>query len=120
MRHLKTGSLLVSLIFGFTFFALVQLCSALPEERPYNGSYSGDHLNRVAFPLGGLGYGWLNLAGVDKGRPARIFAAFSPAPLSFTLYQPLNSASIKLHFWDFKNSCDIIKNNKISQEGVSW
>jgi uncharacterized protein (DUF608 family) len=33
------------------------------QDRPYNGPYSGDHLDRVAFPLGGIGAGMICLEG---------------------------------------------------------
>ncbi|HUU27407.1 MAG TPA: GH116 family glycosyl hydrolase [archaeon] len=33
------------------------------KEHPYNGSYTGDCLNRVAFPLGGMGAGMICLEG---------------------------------------------------------
>ena len=33
------------------------------QARPYNGSYSGPHLNRVAFPIGGIGAGMICLEG---------------------------------------------------------
>ena len=33
------------------------------ETRPYNASYSGPYLNRVAFPIGGIGAGMLCLEG---------------------------------------------------------
>ena len=36
---------------------------ALPPKRPYNAEYSGPHLNRVAFPLGGIGAGMVCLEG---------------------------------------------------------
>jgi uncharacterized protein (DUF608 family) len=32
-------------------------------KRPYNGPYAGEHLSRVAFPLGGIGAGMLCLEG---------------------------------------------------------
>jgi uncharacterized protein (DUF608 family) len=34
-----------------------------PAKRPYNGPYAGAHLNRVAFPLGGIGAGMICLEG---------------------------------------------------------
>ena len=33
------------------------------EERSYNGPYRGEHLNHVAFPLGGIGAGMICLEG---------------------------------------------------------
>ncbi len=33
------------------------------QERSYNGSYRGPHLNRVAFPIGGIGAGMICLEG---------------------------------------------------------
>ncbi|MGC8781049.1 MAG: GH116 family glycosyl-hydrolase, partial [Anaerolineae bacterium] len=32
-------------------------------QRPYNGPYRGEHLNHVAFPLGGIGAGMICLEG---------------------------------------------------------
>src|SRR6476646_5025608 len=34
-----------------------------PGKHAYNGDYSGAHLNRVAFPLGGIGAGMICLEG---------------------------------------------------------
>jgi len=34
-----------------------------PSRRPYNGSYEGEYLSRIAFPLGGMGAGMLCLEG---------------------------------------------------------
>ena len=34
-----------------------------PSERAYNGPYQGEHLSRVAFPLGGMGAGMICLEG---------------------------------------------------------
>ena len=34
-----------------------------PQRRRYNGSYSGEYLNRVAFPMGGIGAGMICLEG---------------------------------------------------------
>jgi uncharacterized protein (DUF608 family) len=33
------------------------------QDRPYNGPYTGDYLDRVAFPLGGIGAGMICLEG---------------------------------------------------------
>ncbi len=35
----------------------------VPQERPFNGPYSGPYLNRVAFPIGGIGAGMICLEG---------------------------------------------------------
>jgi uncharacterized protein (DUF608 family) len=37
--------------------------SVTASKRTYNGPYTGEHLNRVAFPLGGIGAGMLCLEG---------------------------------------------------------
>ncbi|MCW3091963.1 MAG: hypothetical protein JWP81_3032 [Ferruginibacter sp.] len=37
--------------------------SAVKSKRPYNTAYTGDHLNRVAFPIGGLGAGMFCMEG---------------------------------------------------------
>jgi uncharacterized protein (DUF608 family) len=34
-----------------------------PPKRPYNAPYTGEHLNRIAFPIGGLGAGMFGLEG---------------------------------------------------------
>jgi uncharacterized protein (DUF608 family) len=34
-----------------------------PGKHPYNGLYSGDHINQVAFPIGGIGAGMICLEG---------------------------------------------------------
>lgn len=34
-----------------------------PKDRPYNTPYTGDYLNRIAFPIGGLGAGMFCLEG---------------------------------------------------------
>lgn len=34
-----------------------------PAERVYNGPYAGEHLNKIAFPLGGIGAGMICLEG---------------------------------------------------------
>jgi hypothetical protein len=36
----------------------------MPNQHAYNGSYRGEHLSRVAFPLGGIGAGMICLEGV--------------------------------------------------------
>ena len=35
----------------------------MESRHTYNGPYTGDHLNRVAFPLGGIGAGMMCLEG---------------------------------------------------------
>ena len=37
--------------------------SVTASKRTYNGSYTGEHLNHVAFPLGGIGAGMFCLEG---------------------------------------------------------
>lgn len=37
--------------------------AVVPGQRTFNGSYTGDHLNRIAFPIGGLGAGMFCLEG---------------------------------------------------------
>jgi uncharacterized protein (DUF608 family) len=37
--------------------------SSTDQNREYNGEYAGEHLNRVAFPLGGIGAGMICLDG---------------------------------------------------------
>ena len=53
-------------------FRLLQISTAVPtlernimaeNQRPYNTPYTGTHLNRVAFPMGGMGAGMICLEG---------------------------------------------------------
>ena len=49
-------------------FVVALLCvsmmgTALLADREFNGSYSGRHLDRVAFPIGGMGAGMFCLEG---------------------------------------------------------
>ncbi|MGA2263768.1 MAG: GH116 family glycosyl hydrolase [Acidobacteriota bacterium] len=37
--------------------------AAVSARRPFNGEYSGEHLNRIAFPMGGIGAGMICLEG---------------------------------------------------------
>ena len=38
----------------------------MPGNHKFNGAYSGDYLNFVAFPLGGIGAGMICLDGTDS------------------------------------------------------
>ena len=40
-----------------------QTDASSPEKRIYNGAYTGEYLNRVAFPIGGIGAGMFCLEG---------------------------------------------------------
>ncbi len=58
-----TPLLLVVVFFGLVTLTKCPSTKGYPEERRYNGPYSGPHLNRVAFPLGGIGAGMVCLEG---------------------------------------------------------
>jgi uncharacterized protein (DUF608 family) len=61
LKSTHFSSILVVLI----LFALAT-CTEIADhgmKRNYNGSYSGPHLNRVAFPIGGIGAGMVCLEG---------------------------------------------------------
>ncbi len=47
----------------FIFAALLAPLTIAAQQRDYNGPYTGDHLSRVAFPLGGIGAGMICLEG---------------------------------------------------------
>ncbi len=47
----------------FIFAVLSAPLTIASQQRDYNGPYTGDHLSRVAFPLGGIGAGMICLEG---------------------------------------------------------
>ncbi|MGE5421166.1 MAG: GH116 family glycosyl hydrolase [Chloroflexota bacterium] len=60
-----------SLLFIFTFLLFHSSCSDRKEDiqKPghgYNGAYTGEYLNRIAFPVGGLGAGMFCLEGAGS------------------------------------------------------
>ena len=61
---LKTSHLFLFLSL-FVLLALTKCTTTKdnPAERRYNGPYSGAYLNRVAFPIGGIGAGMVCLEG---------------------------------------------------------
>ena len=42
---------------------LFQACNCMPDKREFNTSYEGEYLNRIAFPIGGLGTGMFCIEG---------------------------------------------------------
>lgn len=61
---LKTTQLFV--FFAFLVLIALTKCTTTKDhstKRNYNGLYSGPHLNRVAFPIGGIGAGMVCLEG---------------------------------------------------------
>src|ERR1700754_2372356 len=52
-------------VFPLVFGLLIagHLVAQKPAPHKYNGSYSGDYLQRVAFPIGGMGAGMFCLEG---------------------------------------------------------
>ncbi|MBL7112350.1 MAG: hypothetical protein ISS19_10470 [Bacteroidales bacterium] len=57
---------LFSLLFAASMFLLFSCDNEIQKSsstHEFNGTYSGDHLNRVAFPLGGIGAGMVCLEG---------------------------------------------------------
>jgi len=60
----------IVLIICATSLCLLYCCDNEIQKSPvfheFNGTYSGDHLNRVAFPLGGIGAGMVCLEGTGS------------------------------------------------------
>ena len=53
-----------------TFLGLAETSVLQAQNREYNGLYEGPYLNRVAFPIGGIGAGMICLEGtgaISKG-----------------------------------------------------
>jgi uncharacterized protein (DUF608 family) len=65
MEYAKNRRVGFAVAFAISLSLAVLSCTApsIGGEREYNGWYSGDHLNRVAFPLGGIGAGMVCLEG---------------------------------------------------------
>ena len=59
IKLLPTLTISAALILGLSTVA--QVC--LAGDRDYNGSYTGAHLNKVAFPIGGIGAGMFCMEG---------------------------------------------------------
>ncbi len=62
-----------SLLFSVLLSFILNSCSdhenysdSKAEKRPFNGSYSGDYLDKVAFPIGGIGAGMICLEGTGS------------------------------------------------------
>ncbi|MBN1895127.1 hypothetical protein JW906_11555 [bacterium] len=55
----------ISWALAWVFLFLVLFCARQPDGagRPFNSSYSGHHLDRIAFPIGGIGAGMVCLEG---------------------------------------------------------
>ncbi len=51
------------LFFAFCLLIFLVATGWAAPKRPYNGPYTGKHLNHVAFPLGGMGAGMICLEG---------------------------------------------------------
>jgi len=66
-KFLKNSFLLAAFIFVFLKVDILSIKNAqaqsLKSGRKYNGSYSGSNLNRIAFPIGGIGSGMICLEG---------------------------------------------------------
>ncbi|MHC4560694.1 MAG: GH116 family glycosyl-hydrolase, partial [Planctomycetota bacterium] len=60
-NHAKLRLYLI--IFLVSFFTLYSTVTVHAQNRKYNGWYEGDYLNRVAFPIGGIGAGMVCLEG---------------------------------------------------------
>jgi uncharacterized protein (DUF608 family) len=61
MRSLKL--ILLSFVIGVVFNSCLSKQSDINEKRAYNDSYSGPNLNRIAFPIGGIGAGMFCMEG---------------------------------------------------------
>ena len=57
MRTNHTKLRLYLIIFLISFFGLLNTVTVQAQNRKYNGRYEGANLNRVAFPIGGIGAG---------------------------------------------------------------
>ncbi len=53
----------ISAVWGAALWTILLAAAPGAGPRPFNGPYTGDHLNRVAFPIGGLGAGMFCLEG---------------------------------------------------------
>ena len=51
----------------------------MESNRPYNSAYKGDHLNHIAFPMGGIGAGMICLEGTGVLGKLIIFTGKKPA-----------------------------------------
>lgn len=55
-----------------------------PARHQFNGWYEGDYLSRIAFPLGGMGAGWICLEG--SGMLSRFSLWNQPKPSELSNY----------------------------------
>jgi uncharacterized protein (DUF608 family) len=62
-EFLKTSAVSVAAMGAMTSEAAQQKPAAPAARRPYDETYSGERLNRVAFPMGGMGAGMICLEG---------------------------------------------------------
>ena len=57
------------ILLAFSVLIAITKCTKTPEndtKRNYNGPYFGAYLNRVAFPIGGIGAGMICLAQLPR------------------------------------------------------
>ena len=62
-RPIRLAALALAVLFGAADLAAAASARPARFTRKYNGSYAGDRLTRVAFPLGGIGAGMVCLEG---------------------------------------------------------
>lgn len=60
---MKTKSALLIISTILIYFSCTNSSNQDPDTHPFNGPYTGEYLNRVAFPLGGIGAGMICLDG---------------------------------------------------------
>ena len=64
MNRLKLSALYGTMLLSFLLFSCsVEKGKTDSEGHKFNGEYSGDYLNRIAFPIGGIGAGMVCLDG---------------------------------------------------------
>ena len=56
-------NLFYQICFGIIVVALFQSCADSPKKRDFNSVYEGENLNRIAFPIGGMGAGMFCIEG---------------------------------------------------------
>lgn len=62
-RGRQAGSVLVRMVLILLVVGAAAGPGRAAGRHPYNGAYAGDHLNRIAFPIGGIGAGMVCLEG---------------------------------------------------------
>ncbi len=63
MRTIFSTTSLIALILNFSLLSCSQKDKVVKVGHEYNGSYSGEYLDRIAFPIGGIGAGMFCIEG---------------------------------------------------------